>query len=135
MQTILVVGMAIDYSVHLAHFYNHAHGTRYEKAREAMFGVGVSVLGGAITTIGAGIPLFMCVVMFFFTQGLFIFLTAISSLFFAFAFLMPLLMIAGPEGEQGDLTALWRRLRGRPRAAAGSSSRSGAQKKRGACRV
>ena len=55
--TILVVGMSIDYSVHLAHFYNHASGTRYEKAREAMYGVGVSVLGGAITTIGAGIPL------------------------------------------------------------------------------
>ena len=67
--TILVVGMSIDYSVHLAHFYNHASGTRYEKAREAMYGVGVSVLGGAITTIGAGIPLFLCVVMFFYTQG------------------------------------------------------------------
>ena len=24
--TILVVGMAIDYAVHLAHFYNHAKG-------------------------------------------------------------------------------------------------------------
>ena len=99
---------SIDYSVHLAHFYNIATGSRYEKAREAMYGVGVSVLGGAITTIGAGIPLFLCVVMFFYTQGLFIFLTATSSLFFSFALLMPLLMIAGPEGEQGDLRALWR---------------------------
>ena len=38
--------------------------------------------------------------------GLFIFLTAVSSLFFAFAFLIPLLMVAGPEGRQGDLLAL-----------------------------
>ena len=66
--TILVVGMSIDYAVHLSHFYNHATGTRYEKAQSAMHGVGVSVIGSAITTIGAGVPLFFCVVMFFFVQ-------------------------------------------------------------------
>ena len=34
--TILVVGMSIDYSVHLAHFYNEAMGTRYEKAQACL---------------------------------------------------------------------------------------------------
>ena len=186
--TILVVGMAIDYAVHLAHFYIHAQGadTRYDKARDALFGVGISVIGGAITTVGAGIPLLFCVVMFFYTQvcgvhtqplpmtmiegatrssfhvacsssshrippsspllllllyasifphshslrvaphvtllhphvlhppppqGLFIIFTAICALFHAFFFLMPLLMIAGPEGNQGDLSTLFRALR------------------------
>lgn len=111
--TILVVGMAIDYAVHLAHFYIHAQGadTRYDKARDALFGVGISVIGGAITTVGAGIPLLFCVVMFFYTQGLFIIFTAICALFHAFFFLMPLLMIAGPEGNQGDLSTLYRALR------------------------
>ena len=108
---ILVVGMSIDYAVHLAHFYVHAQGSRYERTREAMFGVGVSVLGGAITTIGAGIPLFFCVVMFFFTQGLFIFFTALCALYFSLFFLLPLLMIAGPEGDQGNIVVWWRRCR------------------------
>tara|TARA_B110001452_G_C15219166_1_gene422636 strand:+ start:1611 stop:1853 length:243 start_codon:yes stop_codon:yes gene_type:complete len=63
--TILVVGMAIDYAVHLAHYYNEAQGTRYQKAQAAIHGVGVSVLGGAVTTMGAGIPLFATVVIFF----------------------------------------------------------------------
>ena len=31
--TTLIVGMAIDYSVHLAHFYNESFGTRYQKAQ------------------------------------------------------------------------------------------------------
>ena len=51
--TIICVGMSIDYAVHLSHFYNNAVGTRYEKTRDAIHGVGVSVIGGAITTMGA----------------------------------------------------------------------------------
>jgi len=120
--TILVVGMAIDYAVHLAHFYNEATGTRFDKAQEAMYGVGGSVLGGAITTIGAGVPLFFCVVMFFFVQGLFIFYTALCALFFAFFFLIPLLMIAGPEGRLGDLRVCFPCLEGRRKV--GSDSKS-----------
>jgi len=106
--TIIVVGMSIDYAVHLAHFFNEAVGTRYEKAREALHGVGVSVIGGAITTMGAGVPLLFCVVMFFNTQGNFVFFTALAAFGHSFLFLMPLFMICGPEGSQGDLTFLLR---------------------------
>jgi len=104
--TILVVGMSIDYAVHLAHFYSHAAGTRYEKVQEALYGICPSVLGGAATTIGAGFGLLFTVVMFFYVQGLFILFTAICALFHSLAFLMPLLMIAGPVGHQGDLSWL-----------------------------
>ena len=101
--TILVVGMAIDYAVHLAHFYNHAKGTRYERAQTALDGVGISVIGGAITTIGAGVPMCLTVVVFFNTLGWFILLVAITSIVLSFIFLLPALMIIGPEGTQGDL--------------------------------
>jgi len=95
--------MAIDYAVHLAHFYNEAGGTRYEKAQAALHGVGVSVLGGAITTMGAGVPLFLCVVIFFWTLANFIFFVAFSAIILSFSFLVPIFMICGPQDEQGDL--------------------------------
>uniref|UniRef100_A0A7S2CWY4 SSD domain-containing protein n=1 Tax=Haptolina brevifila TaxID=156173 RepID=A0A7S2CWY4_9EUKA len=118
--TILVVGMSIDYAVHLAHFYTHAAGSRYEKAQEALYGVGASVLGGAATTVGAGSTLLFCVAMFFYVQGLFILFTALCALLHSFAFLMPLFMIAGPVGQQGDLRWLfsqgWQAIVGKRRA-------------------
>ena len=36
------------------HFYNVASGTRREKTASAITGVGISILGGAATTMGAG---------------------------------------------------------------------------------
>ncbi len=106
--TILVVGMAIDYAVHLAHFYNEAGGSRYEKAQAALHGVGVSVLGGAITTMGAGVPLFFCVVIFLWTLANYVFFLATTAIFLSFTFLLPVFMICGPQGQQGDLRALFR---------------------------
>lgn len=89
--------------MHLSHFYNEAGGTRYDKARNAVHGVGVSVVGGAVTTMGAGLPLFFCVFDFFRSEGIFIFCTSASALVLSFIFLVPLLMIMGPEGNQADL--------------------------------
>jgi hypothetical protein len=106
---ILTCGMAIDYAVHLAHFYTHASGGRVRRTTSALHGVGLSILGGAATTMGAGAPQFACAILFFQLNGIFIFLTSGLSLFFSFSMLLPLLMMAGPEGDQGELAALWRR--------------------------
>ena len=40
-----------------ADFYNEMGGTRYEKAQGALHGVGVSVIGGAVTTGGTALSL------------------------------------------------------------------------------
>ena len=53
----MCVGLAVDYAVHFTHFYNEAPGNRFEKAQGALHGVGVSVIGGAVTTAGAAIPM------------------------------------------------------------------------------
>ena len=106
--TILAIGMSVDYAVHLAHFYNEASGTRYEKAQEALHGVGISVIGGAITTVVAAAPLLACVFSFFTAEGIFIFTTSISAILFSFILLIPLFMTIGPQGEQGDLQVLLR---------------------------
>lgn len=54
---ILCVGLSIDYAVHLSHYYKHAQGDRYQRVEAAVTGVGIGVIGGAVTTIGAGLPL------------------------------------------------------------------------------
>lgn len=54
----LVIGLAIDYSVHIAHFYGHAEGNRYQRTQHALGEIALSVIGGAVTTIACGIPLF-----------------------------------------------------------------------------
>ena len=106
--TILAIGMSVDYAVHLAHFYNEAPGTRYEKAQAALHGVGISVIGGAITTVVAAAPLLFCVFSFFKAEGIFIFATSLSAILFSFILLIPLFMTIGPQGEQGDLQVLLR---------------------------
>ena len=91
--------------MHLTHFYNVAKGSRKEKSIEAINSIGVSILGGAATTMGAGIPLFFCAMTFFKLCGWFIFYTSLVSLVMSFGLLVPLLMIAGPEGNSGNICA------------------------------
>lgn len=54
----LTIGLAIDYSVHIAHFYVHSDGNRFERAQHSLAEIAISVIGGAVTTIACGIPLF-----------------------------------------------------------------------------
>merc|ERR1719240_21792 len=81
---ILSIGLAVDYDVHITHFYSVASGTRQEKVTEALCGVGVSIIGGALTTMGAGLPLFFCAMTFFKLCGWFIFYTSLVSLVMSF---------------------------------------------------
>lgn len=50
---VLCIGLAIDYAVHIAHFYNHSPGTRFEKTQESVSKIAISVIGGAATTVRA----------------------------------------------------------------------------------
>ena len=44
---------------------------------------------------------------------MFIFFVALFGLIFSFFLLVPLLMVCGPEGETGDVVAIYRKFRGR----------------------
>jgi len=105
---IMVIGMAIDYAVHMSHAYNEGHGGRKEKCSEAIQGTGISVVSGALTTIGAAIPLLFCQFLFYYKMGWFIFFVAFWGVIYSFTMLLPLLMIFGPEGTRGDVTRLLR---------------------------
>jgi len=112
--SVMAVGLAVDYAVHIVHFYNEAAGTRYEKSAAALHGVGISIVGGAITTGGASVPLMFALNFVFFQMaGWFIFFTAFFGFFFTFFQLTPLLMLVGPTGETGDLAVIWRCITGK----------------------
>lgn len=59
MNAIIIIGLSVDYVVHLANSYAESHQTDKSKRVEDMLTtIGVSVLGGGLTTLGAGVFLF-----------------------------------------------------------------------------
>merc|ERR1719330_13285 len=102
---IMTVGLSVDYTVHLLHAYNHSAGKdREEKVKEAMGSMGTTVLSGAVTTLSASIPLFLCWLMFFQQYGGFVFFTILCSIICAILLLPPILLVVGPLGSFGDIT-------------------------------
>ena len=98
---IIVVGMAVDYTVHLMHSYNEAGAPdRFGKAQTALAEMGVSVVGGAITTLVACLPLLMAQFKFFTQFGSFIAIITFCSILWAIFYLMTLAMAVGPEGQE-----------------------------------
>jgi predicted RND superfamily exporter protein len=100
---IVVVGMAVDYTVHLMHSYNEAKArTRFRKAQCALTEMGVSVISGALTTFAASVPLLFAEFKFFTNFGTFIAMITVASILWSVVFLMTLAMACGPEGSEED---------------------------------
>ncbi|PVD32342.1 hypothetical protein C0Q70_07775 [Pomacea canaliculata] len=114
----LVVGLSVDYVVHLAEGYHSSTATnRLDRTRDMLDHVGISILSGAITTLGAAV--FMCgaVILFFMQFGIFMFATIGFSLFFALLGFSVIMALVGPQKQTGSLVPVfwWVRykLRGR----------------------
>jgi hypothetical protein len=106
----ILVGLSVDYVVHLANAYIESgihFDTRQERVREGVTEMGVTVLGGAITSIGASLQLFFCYFIFFFKFGVFFNVTILFSFTWAFLFFLPLLALVGPEGDFGDVRQMY----------------------------
>ena len=96
----VLVGLSVDYVVHLANSYIEAPATtRQERVQGSFAEMGVTVFGGAVTSIGASSMLFLCYFQMFFKFGGFMFMTITTSFVWANCFFMPLLSIIGPEGD------------------------------------
>jgi len=100
---IAVVGLSVDYTVHLLHSFNHGRGDREDRARHALGEMGISVTNSAITTLLASLILFGCGFYFFFQFGAFIFFVIGLSILASITFLIPLLLVAGPKEGQGSI--------------------------------
>ena len=92
----LVLGMSVDYIIHLAHAYkNSMFSDRYHKSRAAIFARGQSIASAAITTLGAVMPLLWAQLLPLRQFGTVFALVTVISLAFAFFFLA-ILMVIGP---------------------------------------
>jgi len=109
---IAVVGLSVDYTCHLLHSFHHAHSeSRLGRSQSALSNMGISVLNSSITTLLAAAILFGCGFYFFLQFGGFIFFVIGFSILMSITFLMPILMLIGPEGTQGDINCCRCRLR------------------------
>lgn len=101
----LVVGLAVDYVVHLAEGYMHLVGEdRLTKVQHTLTHVGISVLSGACSTLGASIFMLGAKIVFFFQFGIFMFSTIGLSIFFSLLFFTTVLALVGPqEDEKGSI--------------------------------
>merc|ERR1719502_624661 len=105
---VIVIGLAVDYTIHMGHMYDHAHHEIGAEDREARFRfavekMGTTVFAGAITTAGSGIFLYFTVLLFFGKMATLIVLTIFFSFVYSFGFFMAALLLAGPEGEFGRI--------------------------------
>jgi len=125
---IVIVGISVDYSIHIAHAYKNAYATkevtegmdqaqlREEKCLVAVGSMGISLLSGMATSVGAAIFLWFCQVSFFRKFGQFLMITLVLSLIATLFFLIPLLLVCGPVGGRGRLPALPRWKKNDPEA-------------------
>lgn len=114
----LVVGLAVDYVVHLADGYVRSQKqSRRDKVRETLGHVGISVLSGASTSLGASVFMVAAKILFFFQFGIFMFCTIGLSIIYALILFTTILGIFGPEGNAGSLEPFYnwcKRKIGRP---------------------
>mmetsp|Transcript_35647 Transcript_35647/g.92927 ORF Transcript_35647/g.92927 Transcript_35647/m.92927 type:complete len:609 (-) Transcript_35647:346-2172(-) len=108
---VMVPGLSVDYVAHFAEAYvRSAHATRAGRVKDMMTEVGVSVLSGAISTLGATFFLFFPEITFFAKFGTFIFVTILFSLVASMTLFPSLLLTPlGPQGRRGDLKVLFKR--------------------------
>ncbi len=104
---IIVIGFSVDYVIHLGHMYvdaghkgTHDRVGRFTYAAEKMAG---TVFAGAVTTFGAGIPLFFCQLTFFTKMGTLVSSTIAYSIVYSLGFFMSLCLLIGPTGAIGQV--------------------------------
>ena len=101
---VLVVGLAVDYCVHLAEGYSRStHHDRLGRIRDALTEVGISVLSGCVTTLGASAFMLLSVILFFEQFGTFLFATLGFAFVYSLILFPTVLGIIGPENETGLL--------------------------------
>lgn len=108
----LIVGLAVDYVVHLAEGYMVLEDQdRVTRVKYTLGHVGISVFSGACTTLGSSIFMLAAKILFFSQFGIFIFCTIALSILYALFFFTTILALFGPENETGSLRPVMRRVR------------------------
>ncbi|XP_033734799.1 protein dispatched homolog 1-like isoform X2 [Pecten maximus] len=102
----MVVGLSVDYVVHLAEAYATCPSPhRMDRVRTMLESMGLSVLSGAITTFGAASFMLFSQIQFQYQFGIFVMSTISISLLFSFFAFTTFMSIFGPQGDTGSLIA------------------------------
>ena len=103
---VIVIGLSVDFSLHFAEAYLEAKrfNDRYKICASAILYLGISIVSATATTLMSTLLLFASIVIFFVRFGVFIFFTIGISLFYLAFFLIPLLMMFGPLGDNGTIS-------------------------------
>ncbi|KAK3242148.1 Patched domain-containing protein [Cymbomonas tetramitiformis] len=101
---VMVIGLSVDYCVHLSEAYIHAHSQdRKHRVRDMLTELGVSVVSGACSTLGCSFFMFFPGNEFYPKFGQFIFCTILLSIVHSLTFFPALLACIGPEGKNGNV--------------------------------
>lgn len=100
----MVVGLSVDYIVHLAEAYQLSKSPqRLGRVHDMLESIGLSVISGAVTTMGAAAFMLFAKIHFFFQFGIFILSTVGISLLFSLLGFTTILSLLGPENNTGSL--------------------------------
>mmetsp|Transcript_12091 Transcript_12091/g.24707 ORF Transcript_12091/g.24707 Transcript_12091/m.24707 type:complete len:1010 (+) Transcript_12091:76-3105(+) len=98
---IVVIGLSIDYTVHLCHSYIHSPEVyNLHRAAHAATEMGVSIVSGAVTSFWASFFLLLCSMTFFKRFGAFMCATVVISLILSIWFFIPICSFLGPSRKQ-----------------------------------
>lgn len=108
---IIIIGFSVDYTVHLGHMYTDGEEQlgvtdRVSKFEHASREIVPTVVGGAITTAGAGCFMFFCQLQFFVKMAALIVSTILLSYVYSLGFFMSVLLVIGPEKDQGKVKVI-----------------------------
>jgi predicted RND superfamily exporter protein len=107
-----VAGLAVDYIVHVVEAFSMSEcKTKQDRTKDALARIGVSVLSGAVTTLGASFFMFFSGILFLMQFGTFIFCTVGFSLMFALLFFPAVLDTFGPSGDIGSFRWLFGKMK------------------------
>jgi len=96
--TVMVVGLSVDYTVHLSDSYiESAEARREDRVRMMLYRMGLSVFSGAFSTLGASAFLLAAYIVFFVKFGAVMFFLIAQSLFFSLVLYAALLDTVGPQ--------------------------------------
>jgi uncharacterized membrane protein YdfJ with MMPL/SSD domain len=100
----ILVGLSVDYCFHLAEAYAISRKqTRVARVVDAMTHMGISVVGGALTTAASALFLLFCQIEIFHKFGVIVVVNTFFSVVFTFFFFCALLATVGPTGHWGDI--------------------------------
>lgn len=99
----ILAGFSVDYVVHLAHAYVQSHSElREDRVHDAVAEMGISVLSGMVTSVGASLLLFACQLQFFAKFGGFLCSTIAFSWLWANFFFLSALAAIGPQKDDHE---------------------------------